>query len=163
MSRAVVDNPEDATGIVVGRSCHDLLNQSIKGCNAILGFATAEDPGVVHVERGDVSPSAAAKILVFDVHGRTGSAVLGGMFAAAGLNAGLLIGGDDELILLEGTALPLARIQVQHATGLGSEIWIARKYPTAVIPRPNRIFMEPSPQSAATHRRDQATLLNLLN
>ncbi len=53
MSGAIVDNQEDATGIVVARSWHDLLDQSIEGGDPVLRFATAEDSGVVHVQRSD--------------------------------------------------------------------------------------------------------------
>jgi hypothetical protein len=83
----------------VGRSGHDLLHQPVERCDAILGFTTTEDSGVVHVKRGDVGPGAAAKILVFDMHRRAGPAILGRMFAAAGLNARLLVGGNDEFIM----------------------------------------------------------------
>jgi hypothetical protein len=37
-------------------------------------------------------------------------AVLGGMLAAARLNAGFLIAGDDEFIVLQDVSLPLASI-----------------------------------------------------
>jgi len=37
-------------------------------------------------------------------------AVLGGMLATARLNAGFLIGGDDELIVLQDVSVPLASI-----------------------------------------------------
>lgn len=162
MSGAVVHDPEDTTGIVVGWSCHDLVDQSIKGCDAIFGFTTAENSGVMHVEGGDIGPGAAAKIFVFDVHGGAGAAVLRGMFAAAGLNTRLLVGRDDELIRLQRLSLPLAGIQVEHATGLGGKIRIAREDPTPVIPGANGVLVEPPPQGTAANRGDQATLLDLL-
>ena len=81
MSGAVADNPEDATGLVVRRSGHHLLQP-----------------------QGKYS---------FNVHGRAWPAVLGVLFATAGLNACLLVGGDDGLIQLQGIALPLAGIQIE--------------------------------------------------
>jgi hypothetical protein len=64
---------------------------------------------------------------VLDMHGSTRPALLRGMLAAAGLNAGLFIGGDHELIILQRPALPLAGVEIQHAPGLGGEIRVAGK------------------------------------
>jgi hypothetical protein len=100
---------------------------------------------------------------VLDVHGSAWSAGLRSMLTATGLNAGFLIGGDHEFVILQCTALPLTGIQVQHAARFGSEIWIPWKNPTAVIPRPNGVFMEPAPQSASAHGGNQTALLYLLN
>jgi hypothetical protein len=58
------------------------------------------------------------------------------MLAAAGLNAGLFIGGDHEFVILQGAALPLTGIEIQHSTCFGGEIWIPWKNPTAVIRGP---------------------------
>jgi hypothetical protein len=110
-------------------------------CNAILGFTAAEDSGVVHVQGGDIGSGAATKVLMLDTHGSMGPAVLGGVLATTALHAGLLIGGDDEPILFEGAALPLARISIEHTARLGSKLGIARKYPAALIPGPNSVFM----------------------
>ena len=71
---------------------------------------------------------------------------MSGMLAAAGLNAGLLIGRDDELIFLQGFAFPLTAIQIQNASRLGGKIRIPRKNPTPVIPGPNGILMQPAPK-----------------
>jgi hypothetical protein len=163
MRRAVVHDPEDATGVVIRRSGHHLFDEPVKGGDAILGFTAAKDAGTVDVQGGDISPGAAAGVLVLDVHGSTRPAVLGGMLAAAGLNAGFFIGGDHELIILQRPALPLASVEIQHASGLGREVRVTREDPTAVIPRPKGVFMQPTPQCAATDRGHQAALLDLLN
>jgi hypothetical protein len=63
------------------------------------------------------------------------------MLALACLNAGPFVGGDDKLILLQGAALPLAGIQIEHPARLGGKFRIAWKHPAASIPRPNSIFM----------------------
>ena len=70
--RAVVDDPEDATGVVVGRSCHDLFNQPIERGNAILGFTAPEDSSVMHIQCRDIAPSTATKVLVLDPNGSCG-------------------------------------------------------------------------------------------
>ena len=96
------------------------------------------------------------------MHGSARTATLRGMFAAAALNAGLFIRGDDELIILQARPATVGR-RVQYAAGLGGEVRVARKYPTAVIPRPNGVFMQPAPQRAAADRGNQTALLDLLN
>jgi hypothetical protein len=108
--RAVVNDPEDAAGIMIRRSRHDLIDQSIEGCNAVFGFTAAEDSSVVHVQGSDIGPGATAKVLVLDRHGSRRPTVLGAVLSTAGLNAGLFVGGDDELLFLERTALPLAGV-----------------------------------------------------
>ena len=55
VSRTIVDDPEDAARIIVRRSRHDLLDQTVKGFDAIIGLAAAKDPGMVDVQRGDVA------------------------------------------------------------------------------------------------------------
>src|ERR1051325_4420188 len=107
MRRAVVYDPEDATGVVIRRSCHHLLDESVKGRDAILCFAATENPGPVDVQRGDVGPGAATEVLMLDMHGSARTATLRGVFAATSLNAGLFIGGDYELVILQRLVLPL--------------------------------------------------------
>jgi hypothetical protein len=145
MRRAVVDDAEDATGVVLRWPRHHLFDEPVKRGDAILGFTAAKDTRMVDVQSGDISPGAAAGVLVLDVHRSTRSAVLGGMPAAAGLNAGFFIGGDHELIILQRSVLPLAGVEIQHAPGLGGEVGVPREDPTAVIPRPQGIFMQPTP------------------
>src|ERR1700722_11327923 len=45
MRRAVVDDPEDPSGLAVGTTPHDLIHEAIEGGNATLGFAMTEDLG----------------------------------------------------------------------------------------------------------------------
>jgi len=75
------------------------------------------------------------------MHGSAWTATLRGVFAATSLNAGLFIGGYYELVILQAPTLPLSGVEIQYAPGLGGEVRVAREYPTAVIPRPNRVFV----------------------
>jgi hypothetical protein len=98
----------------------------------------------MHIQCGDVGPCAATEVLVFDVHRRPWSAVLRGMLTATRLDTRLFVGGNNKLIFLQCTALPLASVQVQNSAGLASEVRITWKDPTAVIPviaAPNGIFV----------------------
>jgi hypothetical protein len=83
------------------------------------------------------------------------------MNAQARLDAGLLVGGDDEFVFAQRLALPATRIQVQDARGLGLEVRVARKYPAAVLPRADRILMQPSLQGAVADARHQAAALSM--
>jgi len=145
MCRAIVHDPEDAAGVVIRRSCHHLLDEPVKGCDAVLSFAAPKDSGPVNIQRCNVGPGATTEVLMLDMHGSARTATLRGVFAAAGLNAGLFIGGDHELIVFQRPLFPLAGVEVQYAAGFGGEIRIAGEYPTAVIPRPNRVLMQPAP------------------
>jgi hypothetical protein len=78
---------------------HHLLDESVKGCDAILGFTAAKNSGSVDVQCREVGPRTAPKVLVLDMQGSARTATLCGVFAAAGLNAGLFIGGDDEFVV----------------------------------------------------------------
>ena len=64
------------------------------------------------------------------------------------LDAGFLVGADDEVVVLQALSLPLAGVEVEEAPRLGGEVRIAREDPGAVLPGANGIFMEPPP-----HRR----------
>lgn len=141
MGRAIVHDPKDLPSIVVGRSRHHLLDESVKRFNAIARFTAAKDSGAVDIQGRNIGPGTATEILVFHMHGSPWSASLRGLLAAAGLNAGLLIGRDNEFIVLERFVLPLAGVEIQDAPSFGGEFWIAGKDPTAVIPRPNGVFM----------------------
>ena len=161
--RAVIHDPENAPGVVIRGSCHHLFDQAVKGGDAILRFTTAKDAGAVDIQGGEIGPGAAAGVLVFDVHGSVRPATVRSMLAPAGLNAGLFIRGDHEFIILQRLVSPLAGIEIQHAAGLAGKVRVTGEDPTAVIPGPNGVMMQPAPQRAAADRGDQTALLNLLH
>jgi hypothetical protein len=47
-------------------------------------------------------------------------------------------------------ALPSPGIEIEQATSLFGEMGITRKDPTVVIPGPDRVLVQPSPDGAAT-------------
>lgn len=73
MRAAIIDDPENTPGVIVGRPRHDLLDEAEEGHDAGGGFATANDGGAVNIEGGEVGPSAAAHVLVLDTHDAVGS------------------------------------------------------------------------------------------
>jgi hypothetical protein len=66
-------------------------------------------------------------------------------------------------MILQRPVLPLASVEIRHPPGLGREVRVTREDPTAVIPRPRGVFMEATPQGAATDQGHQTALLDLLN
>jgi len=156
VSRTVVDDPEDAASIMVRWSSHDLLDEAVKGLDAVLGLAAAKDPGIVDIQSGDVGQGAAPKVLVLYLHRATRAASASGMFAPPGLNAGFLVGGDHELIILQGVAFPLAGIQIQDAAGFFGKVGIAWEDPATVVPGANGVLMQPAPKRAAADGSHQA-------
>jgi hypothetical protein len=79
----------------------------------------------------------------------------------AGLNAGLLVGGEDELVLAQRLAVPAARVQIEDAPGLGLELRIAGKDPAAVLPRADRILVQPAPHRTLANARHHARALGV--
>jgi hypothetical protein len=124
-----------------GGARHHLLYQSVKRFNAILLLAAAKDPGMVDIQTSDVGPGAASKVLVLDLHRPTRAAGASGVFAAPGLNAGLLVGRDHELIVFQWLTLPLTGLQIEYAAGFVGEVGIAWKDPATVVTGPNGVLM----------------------
>ncbi len=122
MRGTIVHNPEHAAGLGIGRLIHHPVDQAIKSHNAALRFAVAEKLGPMNIQGGQVSKRSAPLVLVFDLHRLAGLGCLGRMDASTGLDAGLFIGRNDELVCLQGLALPDALVEVQQACGFGSEL-----------------------------------------
>ena len=61
VSRTIINDPKDAAGIIVRRSSHDLLYEAVKGLDAVVGFAAAEDPDMMDIETGDLSRGECAE------------------------------------------------------------------------------------------------------
>ena len=75
----------------------------------------------------------------------------------AGLKPRLLVGADHVVLWAQQLALPESLVQVQHAPRLESELRIAREYPTAVVPRLDRVGLQPSPDRRAADGGDDPT------
>ncbi len=162
MRGTIVHNPEHAAGLGIGRLIHHPVDQAIKSHNAALRFAVAEKLGPMNIQGGQVSKRSAPLVLVFDLHRLAGLGCLGRMDASTGLDAGLFIGRNDELVCLQGLALPDALVEVQQACGFGSELRVTGKNPTTVKPRSDGIFMQPAPKSAIADFGHQPGLTDLL-
>jgi hypothetical protein len=97
-----------------------------------------------------IGPGAFSEVLMLYAHGAAGSHRESGLLATASLHAGLFVGGNDKVGREERDSLPQAFIEVQDASRLGCEIWwVARKDPTAMLPRTKGIRIQPTPPEPA--------------
>jgi hypothetical protein len=122
MGAAIVDHPEHPRSRGVGLAGHHLLDQPAERRDAGGGLATAEQPGAVHVPGHQVGQRAAALVLVLDPHRPGVGWRPGWVAAAAGLDRGLLVGRDDELVCSQPLARKPALVQVKHHPRLGGEV-----------------------------------------
>jgi hypothetical protein len=92
-----------------------------------------------------IGPGAFSEVLMLYAHRAAGSHRQSGLLATASLKARLFVGGNDKIGGAERDSLPQAFLEVQDASRLGGEIWVAGKDPTAVLPRTEGICIQPAP------------------
>ncbi len=97
---------------------------------------------------GEVRPSASAFVPMLHAQGLIGGGRQSGMYSASGLNAGLLISGEDVVAVCQGLFFPAALIALEDAICLLLEGWIAWKHPRVVSPWSNGVLAEPAPTVA---------------
>jgi len=129
---AVVHDPKDAAGVAVGRLGHHLLDEAINRGDARLGLTAAEEFGVVDIPGCQIGPGPAALVLVFDPHGGVRWRRQRGMAAAACLNAGLLVGAENKLLVVQRLVVPAAVIEIEDASRLGRELGVPGKNSAAM-------------------------------
>ena len=81
------------------------------------------------------------------------------MPADAGLNTGLLVGTNHELVFLEPSPFPGSRVEIQNATSFIREVWGARKNPAPMLPGTDGVFIEPAPYRLVADRGNDANTL----
>ena len=145
MRGAVVDDPEDAPSVAVGRLLHDLVDEALERGDAGLGFAAAEQLGTMDIAGGEVGLGGEGFVFVLDVGGLAGFGGRCGMPALTRLDGGFLVGRDDAIGLVQGSTQPSAVIEVEDATGLVGEVGVAREDPAAVLPRADGVVMQQAP------------------
>src|SRR5579864_4154832 len=117
-----------------------------------LWFAPAKDNGAMDIPGCQVLQDAGTLVLVVNAHRPLRSDRQRRMEPMSDLNAGLLIGTEDELVGPQRLALPLASVQVEHRTGPLQKMWIARKDPTPKAPGTQGIVGQPAPDGSARRR-----------
>src|SRR4029078_2439065 len=106
MGGAVVDDPEHPLGRGVGLGGHHLVDESFERGDAGGVFAAAEHSAAVHVVGGQVGDGAASVVVVVDPDLACSARGRGGVAAAAGLDGGLFVGGDDVIACAQRFSLP---------------------------------------------------------
>src|SRR5262249_31276867 len=132
MRRAVVYDPKQPFPRPIGFLCQHLLDQPAKGFNTDPRFTPAHDISPAYVPSGKILQGTLAFVFVLNIGRSAWCGRQGGMATAAGLDAGLLVGAEDVVLVPQGCALPHARIEVQNRASLVSEVGIARKNPVLV-------------------------------
>ena len=156
MSGAVVHDPKDTASGLVGLLAHDFADKPIHRSNSAFDFAAAEDLSAMDIPCGQVGPGTFAKVLVLDASGAVGSGRQRWLFSASGLNAGLFVRRNDEVIGAQWSALPNALVEIEDRAGFVGKVGIAREDPASMLPRAKSIAAEPAPQGGAADLRDQA-------
>jgi hypothetical protein len=118
MSRAVVHDPEDAVGRLIGFLTHDLSHETVGGRDTAFLLTATEEFGAMDVPSCQIGPRAFTKILVFYPHRAADSGRYRGLLAGSRLNAGFFVSGDHEVIGLEGRSLPQAGIKDRECAPL---------------------------------------------
>jgi len=161
MRGAVVTDPEYASGRTVGFLAHDLVDQPVETVDARGRLAATEDLGAVHVPGGYVSQCAAALVLEFHSAGASRLGGLARVNPSTHLNAGLLVGAQYVIFLVQRLALPLSVVQIENWTRSLAEIRISRKNPAAEGPGTDGVGAEPAPDRRAANGSNQAATLGL--
>jgi len=167
MSGAVVHNPEDPASGRVGLLVHDFTDEALYRSHPVLDLTAAEDFGAVNVPGSQIGPGAFAKVLVLDLRGAVRRGRQRRLFSASSLNTRLLVRRDHEVIRTQPSPLPNALVEVEDGAGFGSKIGIPREDPASMLPRPESVGAEPTPQRGAADFGDETlrnhVLADLLN
>lgn len=161
MGGAVIHDPEHPARIAVRGLGHDLGDEAAERLNAGGRLASSADLGAVNIERRQVGPRSTADIFMFDSGGLMRARRRSRMDSDSGLDAGFLVGADDEVLRAKGLALPLLGVEVENPARLGREFGIAGEDPGAVAPRANGVFMKPAPHGFITDGGDEAGALDV--
>ncbi len=137
---SIVDDPEDPAGVVIGGLGHDLGDQAVKGGNPGRLLTATQQFEAMNIEGSQTSPGAAAILCGFHLDGGSGLGREGGRLSA-GLDTGLLIRREDELVVSKQLPFPDPFIPVQDAHGFAGELRMAGKDPAAMLPRSDGLFM----------------------
>ena len=137
----------------VGFLGHDLGDQLAELGDAGAIGGAAEHLPAVHVVSGQIGERAAALVGVVDPHPAGLARGQGGVAAAAGLDRGLLVGGDHVIIGPQRFPAPNPGVEVEHTVRLALEVGVADEDPRLVVPRFERILGQPPAHRCRRDRR----------
>jgi hypothetical protein len=105
----------------------------------------------MNIKSGDISPSATPDVFMLHFNHFIRLCRIGGMTAAARLDACFFIGRQDVLIILKRMPVPYSFIEIQDSPGFLGKLRITRKYPGTITPRTDGILVKPSPYGAVAY------------
>jgi hypothetical protein len=127
VSTSVIHNPEDPICVLADRVGHHFLNQPLKVCSGIPVDAMADHIATSSNERSLINRGPVSLILVFETDWFAGPRR--SFPPGPGLNAGFLIGADDDIVLCEWLIFPHTSVEVTDTSSLLFELGIPRSYP----------------------------------
>ena len=156
MRASLIDDPEDPTSRLVWLAGHDLLHKPMEWVDATGLLDATVDLRPMNIKSGEVCPRTATLVLVLVLYALPSS--VGADFRAMNpdprLDAGLLVGGDDELVGPQRPLIPLAGVEIQDFVRSLLEQQIAGPYPRTVPPGLESVGVEDSPDRRQADRRD---------
>jgi len=161
MRRTVINDPEHTGCGAVRLLIHDLIHESVEGIISIGRFASSEDFGAMDIPSRQVCPGAETLVVMLHTHGSTRLRRQSGMLRLTRLDTGFFISRDNKLVGTQGRCGSRTGIQIQYGPSFFGETRIARKQPTAVTPRLNRVLTQPTPQSSFTDASDDSLIDHL--
>src|SRR5215470_19892940 len=120
------------------------------GAMPLFFFAVSEDLGSMEVPSCQIGPSTLAEILALNPHASASGNWQGRLLATSRLNTGFFVRRDNEFRTMQRFPLPEASVEIEDTPGFASEIGIAWKDPTTVLPGTKGIGTQPTPEGGAT-------------
>src|SRR4030095_12390342 len=106
MRRTIVHDPENTSRLTIGRLGHYVCHQAIERLNPVLRFASTKQFRPVDVEGGQIGPGTTPFVFMLHLHGRSRFWRKRLVFSTTRLDAGLLVGGQDEVVVLKWLLVP---------------------------------------------------------
>lgn len=151
MSGTVVQDPEDASGGAIRFLPHHILDQAVEGRDAAFQFAATEYFSPTHIPSSEIDPGTTALVFVLDAGGKSWRRRQRGVFAPAGLDAGLLISGKHAIMGGKWVTVPDALVEIEEGTGFLDKQGIPRKDPTPIAPGTKGVAAEPAPDGGSAN------------
>src|SRR5262245_49402228 len=152
MRRAVVHNPKQPFTRPIRFLSQHLLDEPAKGFNTGCRLTPTYHVSSTHVPGSQILQGTTALVFILDIGRAPRCGRQGGMAAAAGLDAGLLVGAEHVVLGPQALAWPHARIQVQNRAGLIGTLRVPGQYTVLVAPRFPGLWPENTPHTPTPSR-----------